>query len=237
MSDISREARGREVVELVGLDHDADFASRLDRERLLDSREAVRDALELLQTLDVVRHDLAASAGARGADGVGGRDERADHRHRLHVTVMSDDTVDDRLREAVALEKLSADHRVRTFDLVVDGLADVVQETGALHRLRVVTGLGREHPGDVGNFDRVTQHVLAVRRAEVQAAKELHEIRIEPADSDLIDRRFRRLLHDLVDLGASPADHLLDSRGMDASIDEEALEGALRDLAADRVEA
>src|SRR5439155_21170262 len=73
LRDIAGEPRGLKVVELFGLDHDADLAARLDRERLLDTREAVRDALELLQSLDVVGDDLAASAWARGDVRVGGR--------------------------------------------------------------------------------------------------------------------------------------------------------------------
>src|SRR5919201_3883030 len=54
LCDVPRKARGLEVVELVGLHHDTDLAAGLDRERLLDAGEAVRDALELLQPLDVV---------------------------------------------------------------------------------------------------------------------------------------------------------------------------------------
>src|SRR5712691_9469294 len=80
LRDVSGEARGLKIVELLGLDQDADLAPRLDRERFLDPGEAVGDALELLQALDVVRDNLAASAGARSADGVRSRDERADHR-------------------------------------------------------------------------------------------------------------------------------------------------------------
>src|SRR5207237_390860 len=40
----------------------------------------------------------------------------------------------------------------------------------------------------------------------------------------------------LVDLGARLRDHLLDPRRVDPAIDEQTLEGALRDLAADRIE-
>src|SRR5439155_17308622 len=127
LRDVSGEARGLKIVELLGLDDNADLATRLDRERFLDAGEAVGDARELLQTLDGIRDDLAASAGSRRADGVGGRDEGADHRHRLHVAVMADDAVDDRLRKAVPLEELAADHGVRALDLVVDRLADVVE--------------------------------------------------------------------------------------------------------------
>src|SRR2546422_816772 len=91
----------------------AHVAARLDRERLLDALEAVRDAFQLLEPLDVVRDDLAPRARAGRADGVGGRDERAHHRHGLDVTVVADDAVDDVLREPIALEELSADDGVR----------------------------------------------------------------------------------------------------------------------------
>src|SRR5437773_8243236 len=162
LRDVAREPRGREVIDLLGLHDDADLATRLDRERLLDALEAVRDALELLQTLQVVRDDLAAGARARRADRVGRGDERAHHRHRLDVAVMTDDPIDHVLRESVALQKLAADDRVRPLDLVIDGFADVVQQTGALHRLWVVAGLGCEHAGDVRHLDRMPQDVLAV---------------------------------------------------------------------------
>src|SRR5438309_3207668 len=71
----------------------------------------------------------------------------------------------------------------------------------------------------------------------MQTSKQLHEVRIEPTDSNLVDRRLGRFLHDLVDLGASLADHLLDAGGVDAPVDEETPERALGDLASDRGEA
>src|SRR5437588_4246026 len=149
---------------------------------------------------------------------------------------MTDDAIDDRLGETVAFEELAPDHRVRPLDLVVDRLADVVEQTRALHRLRVVAGLRGENPRDVRDLDRVTQDVLAVRRTEVQPAKKLHQIRMQATDPDLVDGGLGRLLPDLVDLGARLRDHLLDPRRVDPAIDEQTLEGALRDLAADRVE-
>ena len=151
--------------------------------------------------------------------------------------MVADDAVDDRLREAVALQQLAADDGVRSLDLVVDRLADVVEQAGALHRLLVVAGLRGEHAGDLRDLDRMSEDVLAERRAEVEPSEVLHEIGMERADADLVDRGLTRFLHRLVDLCARAADGLLDARGMDAAVDEQPLEGALRDLAADRVEA
>src|SRR5438034_10077737 len=78
----------------------------------------------------------------------------------------------------------------------------------------------------------MTQHVLAIGRSEMQPSKELHQVRIESADADLVDRRLCRFLHDLVDLAPSLADHLLDPRGMDAPVHEQPLARAPRGLAA-----
>src|SRR5438093_13188806 len=82
----------------------------------------------------------------------------------------------------------------------------------------------------------MTQHVLAIGRSEMQPSKELHQVRIESADADLVDRRLCRFLHDLVDLGPSLADHLLDPRGMEAPVHKKSLERALRYFAANGVE-
>src|SRR5436190_8176287 len=70
----------------------------------------------------------------------------------------------------------------------------------------------------------------------MQTAKQFHEVRVQSTDADLVDRSLGRFLHDLVDLGTSLADHLLDARGVDAPIDEKSLERTLGDLSSDRVE-
>src|SRR6266508_1067695 len=119
LRDVARETGRRQVVDLIRLHDDTHLSTSLDRERFLDALEAVRHALELLQALDVVRHDLAARARPGRADRVGGGDERPGHGHGLDVAVVTDDAVDDDLREAVAAEKLSTDNGVRALDLVV----------------------------------------------------------------------------------------------------------------------
>jgi len=53
LGDVPSHELGRRVVDLLRLDQDPDLAAGLDRIRLLDSLEGVRDLLELLQTLDV----------------------------------------------------------------------------------------------------------------------------------------------------------------------------------------
>ena len=61
------------------------------------------------------------------------------------------DAVDDLERQVVALGDLGADRGVRTLDLVVDGLADVVEQAARLRDLDVGADLGGD---DRGQRDR-----------------------------------------------------------------------------------
>ena len=94
--------------------------------------ERVGDALQRLQPLDVGLDHLAAGAGPGAADGVGGGDDERLDGLRLLLAVVGGDGVDDLGRAAEPLGDVRADQGVRPLDLVVDRLADVVQQTGGL---------------------------------------------------------------------------------------------------------
>ena len=73
----------------------------------------------------------------------------------------------------VFLGKIRADVHVRAFDLVVDGLADVVQQAGALGQRDVHAQLGGHHAGTGAETSmRMLQHVLAVAGAVAHAAQQ-----------------------------------------------------------------
>ena len=74
---------------------------------------------------------LAARAGTRGGDGVGGDQQHGLDGLRLHLVVVRLDRVHDALRLTVAPGELRRDGRVGALDLVGHRLADVVQERGA----------------------------------------------------------------------------------------------------------
>ncbi len=77
-------------------------------------------------------------------------------------------------------------------NFVVDRLADIVQETGALGQGNVHAELSGEQAGDLGDLDGVVEHVLTVARAESQTAEELDEIGLQPVDV-VSNRRSRPL--------------------------------------------
>src|SRR5215218_11144183 len=77
--DLVGEQDGAVVVERAGLDHHADLAAGLHRVDLVDAVVAGGDVLEVAQALDVLLERLAAGAGTRARERVGGLDD-----HRLH---------------------------------------------------------------------------------------------------------------------------------------------------------
>jgi hypothetical protein len=74
------------------------------------------------------------------------------------------DPVDHLERQVVALGDLGADRGVRALDLVVDRLADVVEQAAHLRDLDVGADLGGDDRGEAPGLDRVVEHVLAVAR-------------------------------------------------------------------------
>jgi hypothetical protein len=69
---------------------------------------------------------------------------------------------------------------VRTLDLVVDRLADVVEQTGRLRDVDVRADLGREGPGDHRDLQRVVEDVLSVAGPELHPAEELDQVGWRP---------------------------------------------------------
>ena len=88
-----------------------------------------------------------------------------------------------------------------------------------------------------GRLDDMVEHVLAVARAELEAADELDHLGRQARDADVVRGLLARLADDEVDLGARLVDDLLDAAGVDAAVLDELGEREAGDLAADRVEA
>src|SRR5436190_6063182 len=71
LGNVAGDYLGADVVDVLRLDHDADLATRLHREHLLDARLLAGDLLDPLQPLEVVLECLAPRAGPTAADLVG----------------------------------------------------------------------------------------------------------------------------------------------------------------------
>src|SRR6266542_4464611 len=66
--DILRQPDGFLVGDLFALDHDADLAAGLQRDRLRHAAERIGNAFQLLESLDVRLEDVAARSRTRGRD-------------------------------------------------------------------------------------------------------------------------------------------------------------------------
>src|SRR4051812_39700972 len=82
----------------------------------------------------------------------------------------------------------------------------------------------------------MSEHVLAVAGAIVQAAEQVHDSLVEAADAGFLDGLFAEAANLRVDFFLSFGDELLDPRGMDTAIGDELVERDFGDFAADRVE-
>ena len=126
---------------------------------------------------------------------------------------------------------------MRALDLVVDGLADVVEQAAGLGDLDVGADLGRDDRREAARLDHVVEDVLAVARPVLEPAEELDQLRRQARDAALVGGGLAGLADDQVDLGAGLADDLLDPAGVDPAVADQLRQGHPGDLAADRVEA
>ncbi len=130
-----------------------------------------------------------------------------------------------------------ADRDVAALNLVVDGLAQVVEQTCALGDGDVRAQLRGNEPGDVGHFDRVLQHVLAVAGTVLHAAEQAHELGVDAVNVRLEHGALALGLDGGVDLLLGLGDHFLDAGGVDAAVGDELLQRQTGHLAADGVKA
>ena len=121
---------------LVRVDDDADLAAGLNGKGARNARRFVRDALQLFQTLDVVLDVLAACARTGGGNRVGCLNQAGYNGLGLDVAVVRLDGVDDRRGLLVLLGEIYADLDMAALNLMVDRLADVMQQTCAACRNR-----------------------------------------------------------------------------------------------------
>ena len=133
---------------------------------------------------------------------------------------------------AVFLADVNADLDMAALDLVVKGLADVMQQTSAAGQLDIDTQLTGHQTGQPGHLERVAQDVLAEARAVLQAANKLDKVRMQAVNAKLHDGLVAFALHLDFQLAAALVYGLLDAGRMDTTIGNQALQRHAGDLAA-----
>ena len=146
------------------------------------------------------------------------------------------DGVDDDGVLLVLSGEFDAQLDVAAFHLVVNGLAEVVQQTGTLCQRHIDAKFGRHQTRNMRNLNGVVQHVLAIGRAVFLAAQKLNEFGVQIVDTGFKRRAFAFNLDGVVNLAASLFNHVFNAGRMDAAVGNQLFERKPCDLTADGIE-
>ena len=147
------------------------------------------------------------------------------------------DGVDDLFLLLVLPGEFHAQLHMGALHLMIDGLAQIVKQTGPLGSLHIGTQLGGHHAGNVGHLDGVLQNVLAIAGAVMETAQHLHQLGVEVADAALEHGALALGLDGGLHLTAGLLHHFLDMGGMDTAVSDQLFQCQPGDLPADRLEA
>ena len=135
--------------------------------------------------------------------------------------MMRGDGIDDLRRFTVLARQLRADDRVRTFDFMIHGLADIVQQRGPARLFFIQTQLRRHRTANERRFDGMEQHVLRVTVTILEPAQELDDLRMNAVNTDIENRLLTGLANRLVELLLRFAHDFFDTAGMNAAVGDQ----------------
>src|SRR5258708_807086 len=118
------------------------------------------------------------------------------------------------------------------FVFALDGLADVVEQAGALGDIGLEPDLRGKHRAELRNLDGMIEVVLGVGKLKMDGAEEVEDLGVEGGNLEAVHRVLADLGDMQVDLVPRAVDKLLDTGRVDAAVLDEALQGQLGDLAA-----
>ena len=121
-------------------------------------------------------------------------------------------------------------------DLVVERLADVMQQTGTAGQRDIHAHLACQQTGQPGHLHAVGQRILTKAGAVLQTANELDEVGVQAMDAQLHDSALALPLHLQLEVVAALFHRLLDAGRMDAAIADEAFQRHAGHFAAGLVE-
>lgn len=122
-----------------------------------------------------------------------------------------------------------------TFHFVIDGFADIVQQSGALRQRDVRAKLSGHDGGKMRDLDGVIEHVLTITCAVAHTAKVTNKLMVQTVHTRVEHRLLARFADLCVHLLARLLHRLLNARRMDAAVKNQFFERDARDLAAHRI--
>ena len=145
--------------------------------------------------------------------------------------------MDDSFALFILLADINADGDMAALDLVVDSLADIVQEACTLCGVYINAQLCGNKAGNVRDLDRVLQDVLTVAGAVFHAAEQLYDLGIYAVDVRFEHRALAFGLDSRVYFLLRLCDHFLNAGRVDSAVGNELFKRETRHLAADGVKA
>lgn len=129
-----------------------------------------------------------------------------------------------------------ADLDMAALDLVVQGLADVMQQAGAAGHGDVDPQLAGQQPGQPGHLHAVGQRILPKAGAVLEPADQLDQVGVQAMDAQFHHGPLAFPLHLQLQLAAALFHRLFDAGGVDAAVADQPLQGHPGHLAAGLVE-
>ena len=132
LGDVTGQAGGGQVVDVLGLYNNAHFASGLDGKGLRHTIEGLRELFKGTDALDVGFDVFAAGTGTGAGNGIGGLSDDGFDTVLIFFMVMRFNGVDHDRVDAIAPAIFRTQLGVGAFLVGVHGFADIVQETALL---------------------------------------------------------------------------------------------------------
>ena len=144
----------------------------------LNAGIGIGDLFQFLETLDIGFDIFLSCTRSCRRDSISSLNQNINNAIGFNIVMMGLDGMHNHGLFAISTCKISTNHRMRTFDLVVYRLADIVQKACAFCGHWIKAKLGGHHSAEIGNFKRVIQNILTIRSAVAQSTKNLFQFRI-----------------------------------------------------------
>ena len=125
---------------------------------------------------------------------------------------------------------------VAALDRVIERFPNIVEEADSSSHRRIESQFRRHHPHDVPHFHRVTEDILTVTVAELQAAEGTSDFGRQSREFQFVVGIIARLADQQVHFRFGLAHDLLDPRRMNSPIVDQRFEGLARNFPPERIE-
>ena len=233
VADVARHDLSLRLGNLLGLNHNTDLASRLQSKTGFDAAEVIGNRLQLLQTLEIQFRSLASGSRTGCTESVTGIGQRRINRQSLDLAMMRGHRIDHIFSFIVFPEDIGADRGMSSFNLVVNGFADIVEKTNSPSFLLIQSEFRGNRPHERGSLNRVLQNILGKAETEMKSSKQRQKSLRHPLNGSIKNSFLAIFKELLVNFLADFLDEFLNAGRMNTPIGDQLFEEAARRLLAE----